>query len=163
MALTVVLSVGFDPELLATRNLVLQSAGYTVVAAYSIDEAIKSFHEGDFDLVLVCPSIPPKEKNSLSRWIRASGSRVPVVCVSGRFRQDGEFAGVRVDSDPAALLWGIREMLINAETSAARSAAGDDKQRTTAAGAKNQPAPNPGDDQHQRKIRERLFPFARTG
>ena len=85
MALTLVLSVGLDPELLITRNLVLQSAGYTVVAAFSPREAVDRLREGDFDLVLLCQSIPTEEKDHLALWIRrATGSCcIPVRSVSG--------------------------------------------------------------------------------
>jgi DNA-binding response OmpR family regulator len=74
MALTLVLSVGFDSQLLATRNLVLQSAGYTVVRAFSLKAAADCFQTLDFDLVLLCQSIPTKEKDRLVSWIRVSGS-----------------------------------------------------------------------------------------
>jgi hypothetical protein len=65
MALTLILSIGQDAELLSIRNFVLQSAGYFVVPAYSLKEAADHFAGGDFDLVLLCQSIPIKDKDRL--------------------------------------------------------------------------------------------------
>jgi CheY-like chemotaxis protein len=62
MPLTIVLSVGFDPALLMTRVLVLQSAGYLVEQASSVTKAIDLFQAGDFDLVLLCHSVPRKDR-----------------------------------------------------------------------------------------------------
>lgn len=163
MALTVVLSVGLDPGLLGTRNLILQSAGYIVVSAYSIREAVDRFQEGDFDLVLLCQSIPARERDNLSCWIRASGSRIPVVSVSGHSCQNDEFAGVTVGSEPGALLWGIREVLINAENSAARPTTHRDKQWETATQGKNPPTPSTGFDRITETTEERPVSLARRG
>lgn len=58
LAVTLILSIGSDPNLLASRSLVLKSAGHQVVTAYSIKEAASRIQEGDFDLVLFCRSIP---------------------------------------------------------------------------------------------------------
>ena len=132
MALTLVLSVGFDPELLSTRNLVLQSAGYTVIRALSLKAAVDCLQTLDFDLVLLCQSIPTRQKDRLTSWIRASGSRIPVVSVSDQlfrevFREDA-FAGLTVGTDPDALLSGLKEALNNLEIPAAPTAASADQQ-----------------------------------
>ncbi len=153
MALTVVLSVGRDPDLMVTRNLVLQSAGYLVIPGYSIKEAVDRFQAGDFDLVLLCQSIPTKDKNHLISWIRASGSRVPVVSVTSQFSQEDAPAGVTVGSDPAALLWGVREILINTANPNAQSDAQGEKPPSLSTGYEPQTGTL---DQH-------LVPLARTG
>ena len=65
MPLTVLLAVGLDSSLLESQRSVWQSAGYHVTSADSIREGIAQFHKGDFDLVLLSHSIPPKaEKGS---------------------------------------------------------------------------------------------------
>lgn len=140
MALTLVLSVGLDPQLLETRNMVLQSAGYTLVSAHSIQEAVERFPQGDFDLVLLCQSVPAQQKNRLVNWIRASGSRVPVVCVSRNLDPGNAVIGVAVSTEPGSLLQGIREALINAEKSAVETAAFRDQQEVTATQGKKPPA-----------------------
>jgi DNA-binding response OmpR family regulator len=146
MALTVVLSVGLDPDLLRTRSLVLQSAGYMVVSAYSVKEAVDQFQAGDFDLVLLCQSIPTKERDGLTWWMRASAPGTPVVSVSGKLFSDDVVAGVTVGSEPSALLWGIREVLINAKSRTARRANPLGKQEVDAAQMKRPLRPSAGYD-----------------
>ncbi len=171
MASTLVLSVGLDPHLLGTRNLVLQFAGYAVVPAFSIREAFDCLRAGDFDLVLLCQSIPADERDRLSLWIRASGSRAPVVSVSGKLRQSEPFAGVTVDGDPDALLMGIREVLFSAATPAVRTPASCHKKDAgglppkEAAGAegKRQPQSATGYERQGRTTNERTAPLAGTG
>ena len=85
MALVLVLSVGLDASLLGARSLILQSEGYIVVSAMSAEEAIHLFQDGDFDLVILCHSLPREHCERLTRFIRNSGSRIPVACVSGEF------------------------------------------------------------------------------
>lgn len=114
MALTLVLSIGLDAELLSIRNSVLKSAGYFVVPAYSLKEAVDHFAGGDFDLVLLCQSVPIKDKDRLTSWIRASGSRIPVVSVSAKLNEDDHLAAMTIDRDPDGLLVAINKVLINA-------------------------------------------------
>jgi DNA-binding response OmpR family regulator len=114
MALTLVLSAGLDAELFSTRNFILQAAGYYVVPAYSVNEAMKYFEGGDFDLILLCQSIPTKDRDWLTSSIRASGSRIPVVSVAGKLIEDDHFAGITVGSYPEELLTGIGDVLVNA-------------------------------------------------
>ena len=115
----VILSIGAEARLLLTRNMVLQAAGYAVVAANSIKEAVGCIQDGEFDLVLLCQSIPTKDKDRLIDGIRASGSRIPVVSVSGQLCQVDAAASMTVGSDPIELLRGLREVLISARTAGA--------------------------------------------
>jgi len=64
MSLTVVLAVGLDSWLLATRSISWRSAGYFVVSAGTIREAIEQFKAGDFDLVLLGDSISRENKRN---------------------------------------------------------------------------------------------------
>lgn len=163
MALTVVLSVGLDPDLLKTRNLVLHSAGYTVASACSIQEAIHRFQAGDFDLVLLCQSLPAKERDGLTWWMRASRPGIPVVTVAGNLRSGDVVAAVTVGSEPGALLRGIRELLINARHRAARKATPLDKREVDIAPMKKPPRPSAGYERPTRATKERFSPLARTG
>lgn len=163
MALPVVLSLGRDQELLSTRNLVLRFAGYIVVSAHSIDEAVDRLQEVRFDLVLLCQSIPAKEKDRLTCWIRAFASGIPVVSVSGNLCPGDVVAGLTVGSDPRQLLRGIREVLIDARNSAARAAAALDDQEVTATQSKKPPMPGTGYKQQTETTMERFAPLARIG
>lgn len=162
MALTLVLSIGLDAELLSTRNLVLRSAGYTVVAAISLKEAIDRFQDGDFDLVLLCHSVPTKEKDRLTCWIRASGSHVPVVSVSGSPCQRDTFTDATVESDPNSLLEGMRKALIKAEMPAARVSKFQDKQQLDATEGNNRQNRPPAMNSRRKPLRN-TSPLSRAG
>lgn len=111
MSQTLVLSIGFDLALLDIRNQVLQSAGYIVVSAMSAEEAIHLFRDGDFDLVILCHSLPIEHCERLTRCIRNSGSRIPVAYVSGEFRQSPRFTDTTLEKTPGQFLAGIRDLL----------------------------------------------------
>lgn len=112
MPQTLVLSVGSDPVVSGTRDLVLRSAGYIVVSAISIKEAAYLFQYGDFDLVILCHTLPQKDRQRLTSLIRASGSRIPIVCVSGtEFGEQNAFADATLDKNPVLFLVGLEGML----------------------------------------------------
>ena len=115
MSLTIVLSVGFDPSLLMTRGLVLESAGYLVEPASSVTEALELFQSGDFDLLLLCHSVPRKDRDRLTSLIRASGSRTPIVSIAGNLGECDAFANATLEDGPNTLLAGIRDVLVKAE------------------------------------------------
>ena len=115
MPLTLILTVSPDPDLLESRCSILRSVGYIVESAISIDKAIDRFEGGDFDLVLLCHSIPHEERDLLTNLIRRSGSHVPVVCIdsiAGNGRD--ALADATVDSAPEKLLAAIKEVLLKA-------------------------------------------------
>lgn len=68
--------------ILSTRCQILQSAGYAIQAASSISEAIALFHGADFDLVLVCHSIPQQDRDRLMHMIRSSRSQIRIYTVA---------------------------------------------------------------------------------
>jgi hypothetical protein len=100
MPLTLVLSVGLDASLLKNRNIVMRSAGYLVESASSVNEAAHRFLAGDFDLVILCHSVPTRERERLTGLIRASGSLTPVISISGNLRQYDAFATATIEDGP---------------------------------------------------------------
>lgn len=86
MALIVILAVGRDLALLETRCSVLRSAGYTIMSASRVTESIDLFRDGDFDLVLLCHSVPVQDRDRIIRFIRSTGSRIPVCIVNSASR-----------------------------------------------------------------------------
>ena len=52
-----ILSVGRNLSVLRERHSTLIAAGYSVTSAHSKEEAMDKLLEGDFDLVLICPSL----------------------------------------------------------------------------------------------------------
>jgi hypothetical protein len=104
MPLTLVLSVGPDASLLGARNRVLLAAGYLIESASSLNEAAYRFLTGDFDLVILCHSVPTRERERLTCLIRASGSRTPIVSISGSLHQCDAFATATIEDGPKVLM-----------------------------------------------------------
>jgi DNA-binding response OmpR family regulator len=82
MAITVVLAVGWDPWLLAAQDSAWRAAGYIAVSVSSISEAFRHFKAGDFDLVVLGNSISREERQRLTRQIRDTGAKAPVIDIS---------------------------------------------------------------------------------
>jgi CheY-like chemotaxis protein len=114
MMLGMVLAIGFDPSLMTTRMLVLQSAGYVVVRASSLKETVDHFQSGNFDLVLLCHSVPATDRERLACLIRASGSRIPIVSIAGSLGECDTLANATLEDGPNKFLAGIREVLVKA-------------------------------------------------
>ena len=111
MSLTVVLAVGLDSSLVTNQASVWQSPGYSVTFAGSIREAISLFRDGDFDMVLLGSSIPADSRERLAFLIRASGSRIPVVCVADPSGDADTFADATIRDEPIKMLEGIGEVM----------------------------------------------------
>jgi CheY-like chemotaxis protein len=107
----VVLMVGRDRVLLETRSQVLRTAGFTVVPAFSPRQAIDEFMRGDFDLVLLCHSIPGDARERLVSGIREHTSRTPIVSVASFDGHFDGFADATVENDPNLLINSLREVL----------------------------------------------------
>ena len=107
----VALSVGSDPLVLGTRNQVLRSDGHTVVSAISADDALKVFLAGDFDLVILCHSIPERDRESLTNAIHNRSPKTPVVLVAQRVGEQDRFADATIENDPARLLEQLPKLL----------------------------------------------------
>lgn len=105
--LTLILNVGQEFTQLNLQELVLRARGYVVESALSLESAIKCFRQGDFDLILLCDSISPKDRDDFIRSIRACGSRVPIVCLppdpNFKLRSD-DFRAARRALDVIALV-----------------------------------------------------------
>lgn len=111
MHITVVLAVGLDSWRLTSQGSDLRSAGYVVISAGSIRDAIEQFKVGDFDLVLLGSSISAEHKERLTSLIRTAGSRTPVVCIPNSSGDRNWFADGTLQDDASALLTGMEELL----------------------------------------------------
>ena len=110
-SLTVVLAVGLDLSLSTRQSTDWKSAGYVVISTASIREAIVHFIDGDFDLVLLGNGIPPESRERLTFLIRASGSRIPVLCIANSSCDTDSFADATVRNEPIDILRGIEEIM----------------------------------------------------
>ncbi len=111
MSETLILSVGIDPLTLCAREAVLRSAGYIVVSAMSIKEAFHLFLDGDFDLMVLCHTLPVRDRERLTCLIRASGSRIPVACISGTPGEQTAFSDATLEENSVEFLAGVRRLL----------------------------------------------------
>jgi CheY-like chemotaxis protein len=123
MQIAVVLAVGFDWSLMRTRSLALQAEGYIVESASSLEEAVDRFQAGDFDLVLLCHSIPMKDRDHLTCRIRATGSLTPVVSIARSLGECDAFVHAILEDSPNKFLAGVREELNKAAKRAAHGTA----------------------------------------
>jgi hypothetical protein len=111
MPLSVVLAAGLDSWLLATHTKVWRSAGYFVVSADSIGEAIDLFNDGDFDLVVLGDSFSIENRESLTSLIRATGSQTPVAFIGNTSSDSDSFADSTLKNDLITFLAGLRKLL----------------------------------------------------
>ena len=107
----VALAVGRDAVLLETRGQVLRNAGYTVVSALSVEQALQSFASGDFDIVIVCHSIPVRDRERLTYAIHRHGPNTPVVVVTARVSAIDRFVDAMIENEPEILLQEIPRIL----------------------------------------------------
>lgn len=121
MPLRIILAVGMDLSFLASQRSLWQSAGCFVTSAGSVREAIVQFRDSDFDLILLGHSIPIESLERLTFLIRASGARIPVVCVTDSPGCQDSFADATIRNQGEDLLQ-IMEQL------ASRSKAGSDSE-----------------------------------
>jgi CheY-like chemotaxis protein len=111
MSQTLVLSVGSNRAILDTRDLLLRSVGYHIVSVMSVREAVSVFQDDDFDLIVLCHTLPQKDCERLTCFIRASGSRIPIATVSNTLGESNPFADMALEREPVAFLAGIRDLL----------------------------------------------------
>src|SRR4051812_40469350 len=76
---TLLLSVGHDSALLAIRNLILASAGYTVVSASTPEEFVTRFFDGDFDAVVLCDSLQEDQRERMAAIVHDHSPSTPVI------------------------------------------------------------------------------------
>jgi len=80
---TVILCVDDEPNSLILRKLVLEKAGYAVLTASSVSQAMEVFAAADVDLVLYDQLMPGGTGTELAKQIKASSPETPVVLISG--------------------------------------------------------------------------------
>ena len=106
------LSVGFEYGLLIPRNRILENAGHKVVEATTETEALQHLQRSEFDLIILCYSIPDKEREELAQRMRSYNASTPIVAIARRSQQaEYHFADATVRNDRLALLTGIASLL----------------------------------------------------
>lgn len=82
----VILYAGRDPELLRQWSKPLLMAGYKVVPVVDPVDTVYKLFNGDFDLVLICESLPLEDRQRLARLVRNHSPSTPVLMID---RQEG--------------------------------------------------------------------------
>ena len=77
-----ILSAGRDPDLLRTHNHALAAQGYSVSAASDSVEIVDKLLNGDFDLVLLCHTIPEDDRLRVAHIVASYTPSTPVVLAS---------------------------------------------------------------------------------
>ena len=108
MSELVALSLGLDPVLPTTRNQVLTSTGITVMAAHSVNSALALFLAGDFDMVVVCPTIHEADRKYLITLCHHHSPSTPVIVVSDGFESEDIHADVITGNDPRIFVQDVR-------------------------------------------------------
>jgi len=126
MSHAVVLSIGHDSLPMRTRSEILQSAGYKVIPAYSLKEAIAQFLQGDFDVIILYHTLTEQQRERITNLIREHTSLTPILSISANFRHTDTFSDRTIDSDPVHLVTGLYELLRKGEANLRRHGSNGD-------------------------------------
>jgi len=101
------LSVSYDPSLLATRDLLLKYDGYEVTSALGFVQAIAS-SRADYDLIIIGHSIPQDDKRAIVAELRKRGCQAPVLSLLRHGEHAMPEAAKAIDPDPQLVLDTVR-------------------------------------------------------
>jgi CheY-like chemotaxis protein len=114
-AKAVILCVDDEKVPRTLRELVLQKQGYEVVAVSSAEEALAMLRTRHFDLVLTDQIMPGMTGTELTKAIKSTARKIPVVIISGvnEIPIDASFADRFISKveGPEALFHGIATVL----------------------------------------------------
>jgi hypothetical protein len=106
-----ILSVSFDETLLTTRTMMLNSQGIEVEPVLGLSAAIHACITEDFDLAVICHSIPDDDKECIIKQVRAMSSMLVLTLRQGH-KPPLKTADYDIDSgDPQAFLDCVNRIL----------------------------------------------------
>jgi CheY-like chemotaxis protein len=112
---TVILCVDDETIPRTLRKLVLEKQGYEVIVATSAIEALEILKTSRFDLILTDQMMPGMSGTDLTKRIKSTMPRMPVIIISGmnELPVDAEYADRFISKieGPDALFQGIAEVL----------------------------------------------------
>jgi len=106
-----ILSAGRDADLLKRRNAALTEQGYKLAAASNSFEVVDKLLNGDFDLVLLCHTIPEQDRQRLARIIGSYTPSTPVLFISETERGGYDSSARAVRCRPDQLLHTVAKSL----------------------------------------------------
>jgi len=104
------LHFGTDVILLSTRTQVLRLAGFMVVPVSGLAEAKELRRAGDFDLVLMCHSVPAELRRSMVDFVRLHRPSVPVVLIAPAYESEDSVDAI-INTEPDKLIIALPEIL----------------------------------------------------
>ena len=109
-----ILSVSYDPSLLATRGMLLEQRGYSVTSALGFTQAIALCRTPEFDLFILGHSIPNSDKLELRNTFREN-CPAPIVSLA-RHGEDPVPSDFHISPDnPEELLTKVDEIMARME------------------------------------------------
>jgi DNA-binding response OmpR family regulator len=106
-----ILSISYSSALLRTRQLVLESKGYTVTSALGFTEAIEYCRTADYDLVIMGHSIPHRDKEQIIKELRNVCS-TPVLALRKPNEEPFKIADYDLDAfNPDGFVEFVKEIL----------------------------------------------------
>ena len=111
-----VLSVSQHSATQITRNLILERAGYRVLSAGDVKEALHLFENNDVHAIVLGDSLSPERRHELGSSFKRLKQSVPIVmvCRMSDSRALREMADEQVDAfeDPKFLLEALERVLL---------------------------------------------------
>jgi hypothetical protein len=103
-----VLSAGRDLNLLKTRHEILTRQGCVVTSAVSTSDVVNQFFDGDYDLMVLCHSIPLEERRRVLGFAKHYRPSMVVIVVNDSYEfLHGDRLGsseLRIPPEPDALV-----------------------------------------------------------
>jgi DNA-binding NtrC family response regulator len=107
-----ILSISYDESLLATRQMILEQAGYEVTSALGFAESLERSKQGPFDLVVLGHSLPLKDKSAIVAALKGKDKpKILSIRRHGYAPIPEADASVEAIEGPQAMLEAVRETL----------------------------------------------------
>lgn len=104
------LQFGKDTSLLESRSAILETTGLAVINAYSVRQCVSEILGGNFDLIILCHTVSPEERDEVASLVHKLHPATPVLLISTFFEKNREI-DVIVDCEPEHLVKNVKEIL----------------------------------------------------
>jgi DNA-binding NtrC family response regulator len=105
----VILSAGRDSQIALKRSEALKTFGYHTVTASTASEVINKLFNGDFDVVILCNSLPDAERRKLAGIVKSYSPSTPVIIVADTAGAQYDYGSQTASGAPADLAAAIEK------------------------------------------------------